>query len=354
MGKENPTVVFPVKKKAEIQALDIPVPGEGEVLIKTSRTMISIGTEMTAFTGDFPAGTNWEKFFSCPYYPGYNNIGTVVDTGPGVDKSAIGRRVASNGRHAAYVKALYREKLPSPEESGSMQAKGRGGCYLVPDVVSDDHAVFFTIPQIVMNGIRASKVQWGECAAVFGLGLLGQFAVRFCRLCGAAPVFGVDVSGKRLALLPDDPAVIPVNPKKEDTPEFVKKHNHGRQADLVFEITGCAALMEGELKCLREKGRLVLLSSPRDKVVFDFQDNCAWPSQSIIGCHNFSHPTFPQADNPWVMDRHKELFFDLAARGELDLDRLISRNVKYTEAPGVYQDLLADRSSDMGIIFTWD
>ncbi len=39
--------------------------------------MISIGTEMTALCGEFPKGTNWKKFFSCPYYPGYNNIGTV-------------------------------------------------------------------------------------------------------------------------------------------------------------------------------------------------------------------------------------------------------------------------------------
>ena len=81
----------------------MPVPEAGQVLIKTSRTMVSIGTEMTAFCGEFPKDTNWEKFFSCPFYPGYNNIGMVVDVGPSVDKNMIGKKLATGNRHAAYV-----------------------------------------------------------------------------------------------------------------------------------------------------------------------------------------------------------------------------------------------------------
>jgi hypothetical protein len=98
---------------------------------------------------------------------------------------------------------------------------------------------------------------------------------------------------------------------------------------------------------------MLLLSSPRQKVVFDFQDNCAWPSYTIIGCHNFSHPTCAQADNPWTMERHVELFFDMLSRKELDIERFISRTPDYTEAPEIYADLLKDRSKDMGIIFNW-
>lgn len=352
--KINPTIVFPEPKRAVIEEREIPQPKPSEVLLKSIRTMISIGTEMTAFGGEFPPASNWEKFFKCPYYPGYNNIGIVVDTGEGVDKSLIGKRLASYGQHAAYVTAPMQDVATSGSNAGELQAKGRAGCYEIPDAVSSDHAVFFTIPQIVMNGIRTSKVQWGECAMVYGLGLLGQFAVRFCRLCGASPVFAVDVSEQRLALLPRDPAVIGINPKKQDVLGTVKQHNHGRMADVVFEITGNAGLLEKELSCLREKGRMLLLSSPREKVVFDFQDSCAWPSYTIIGCHNFSHPVFAQADNPWTMARHVEMFFDLALRKELDLDQLITRSVSYRQAPEVYGELLADRSRDLGIIFNWE
>ncbi len=352
--KSNPTIVFPEPKKAAIENLEMPVPGPGEVLIKTSRSMISTGTEMTAFCGEFPKGTNWEKFFSCPYYPGYNNIGTVVEVGPGVDRAVIGKKLATNGNHAAYVTASVQDVSITDANAGELQAKGRSGAFDVPTGVNDDYAAFFAIPEIVMNGIRNSKVSWGECAVVYGLGLLGQFAVRFCRKSGAAPVFAVDVAADRLAYLPDDPAIIPVNPKEQDVLETIKKHNHDRMADVVFEVTGNAAFLEQELSVLREQGRLLLLSSPKDKVVFDFQDYCAWPSYQIIGCHNFSHPLYPQNNNPWTIERHVELFFDLLKHNELDMERLISRRVDYTGAPEVYQDLLHDRSKDMGIIFNWD
>lgn len=272
----------------------------------------------------------------------------VVEVGSSVDKSMVGRRLATGGGHAAYVvvKALGFSAID--------KAGGKAGYYEVPEAISDEDAVFFTITNIVMNGIRTAKVGWGECVAVFGLGLLGQFVVRFARKCGAAPVIAVDISADRLKCLPDDPAVIGVNSGERAVLEAVKENNHGRMADLVFEVTGNAGLIERELSVLREKGRMLLLSSPRQKVVFDFQDYCAWPSYSIIGCHNFSHPTFAQSDNPWTMERHVELFFDMVSRGELDIKRLISRNVDYRQAPTVYDDLLADRSKDMGIIFNWN
>lgn len=346
--KKNPTIVFPEPKKAVIEERDIPSPAPDEILLKSSRTMISIGTEMTAFCGEFPKDSSWDKFFKCPFYPGYNNIGTVVEVGRDIDKSMIGKRLATGGKHAAYVTVKGRGS------DSADKAAGKVGYHMIPEGISDEHAVFFTIPQIVMNGIRNSKIQWGECAVVYGLGLLGQFAVRFCRKCGAAPVIAVDVCSERLKYLPEDTAVTGVNPQKENVQETIKKHNHGRLADAVFEVTGNAELMERELQVLREKGRMLLLSSPRQKVVFDFQDFCAWPSYTIIGCHNFSHPSYAQADNPWTMQRHVELFFDMLSRGELDMGRLISRTPEFTEAPSVYANLLEDRSKDMGIIFNWE
>jgi len=37
----------------------------------------------------------------------------------------------------------------------------------------------------------------------------------------------------------------------------------------------------------------------------------------------------------------------------MDVGRMISRKVNYTQAPGIYEDLLRDRSQDMGIIIDW-
>ncbi len=334
--KNNPAVVFPEAKKAVIEELDIPCPGDGEVLIKSSCTMVSTGTEMTAFTGEYPPGSVWEKYFKFPYYPGYNNIGTVVEAGKGADKKMLGVKFATWGPHAAY----------SIQKSENL--------YPVMRDIPDEHAVFFTIAEIVMNGIRRSHVQWGESVVVYGLGLLGQFTAIFARRCGARPVFAVDVSEYRLNVLPDDNGIVKINTSHGgDIIEIIKAHNKGKLADAVFEVTGNGGLIPSEFAALRPEGRFVILSSPREKKLFDFHDLCNNPSFTIIGAHNFSHPAVATPDNPWTMQRHVEMFFDMVGDGEVDAERMISRKVDYTHAAEIYGDLLKDRSKDMGIIIDW-
>ena len=342
---KNHTLYFPQPRKVDFQTADIPAVGDDELLIKTSRTLISTGTEMTAYCADYEPGSVWEQHFSCPFFPGYNNVGTVIAAGKNTDSSWIGKRVATTKPHAAYVTVT-----PGGADG---QASGGNGCVVVPDGVSDDDAVFFTIPQIVMNGIRLSQIKWGECAVVYGLGLLGQFAVRFLQECGAFPVIGVDTAQYRLDLLPKSKSVIACNPREDDVLEVIKCHNSGRMADVVIELTGNGDLIPVQARLLRQHGRLVILSSPKKPVMFDFHDDCVWPSISIIGAHNFSHPDFPQPDYPWTKERHVEMFFDLVRLGKLDLAPLVSRKIDFTDAASAYEALDRNRGNEMGIIIDW-
>jgi len=332
---KNPTVVFPRAKEVAIEDREVPQPKPGEVLLKTDCTMISIGTEMTAFSGDHPKGSTWEKHFIYPYFPGYNNIGIVVKTGEGVSPTLAGKRFGTWGQHAAYVVADAKYLEP------------------IPQAVPDEHAVFFTLAEIVMNGVRRSGVRWGESVVIYGMGLLGQFCARFCRLCGAGPVFAVDTSAARLARLPEDPLLIAVDPAKEDVTAVVKARNGGRLADVVFEVTGNAVLIPSEFAALRPQGRMVLLSSPHAPTLFDFHDLCNNPSFTIIGAHNFSHPPVATPDNPWTQARHVEFFFDLVMARQVDVEPLITRRVPYTEATGIYRKLWEDRSTELGIVIDW-
>ena len=335
--KENPVIVFPKKQTAEIQYREIKHPGSGELLVKNHKSLISIGTEMTAFSGDYPAGSVWETFFPYPFDAGYATVGEVIGVGEGVDKSWLGKRVGTMAPHCRYA-------VVSTEDVRIVHRAE----------ISDEEAVFYIIAQIVMRGIRMSKVGWGDAAVVFGMGLLGHFAACFCRLSGAKPVFAVDTADFRLDLMPDDKSLIKINPLKSDLLEDVKIHTAGRMADIVFEVTGSAKLIPDEFKVLHEQGRFVMMSSPRDKTDFDFHDLCNRPSHTIIGAHNFSHPKFATYENPWTAVRHCELFFDLVADGELDVKRMISHRVDYTNAPKVYYQLLKDRSQYMGIVIDWE
>lgn len=331
----NPTIVFTAPKRVEIECRQIPAVESGQVLVRTRKTLISIGTELTVLSGEYPEGSKWSKFSKYPFVPGYDNIGEVITVGEGVDRALIGRTVATYGFHARYV------TIPA------------ASLRMVHREIPDEQAAFFTIAEIVMNGVRRGAAQWGEAVAVYGLGLLGQLAVRFCRLGGCRPVLAIDPAENRLERLPPDPLIRRINPRRETIADVVKAETRGRGLDLVFEVTGAADLIPGEFEGLRPQGRFVVLSSPRGKTSFDFHDLCNAPSFTIIGAHNASHPPQTTLPCPWSQHRHAELFFDLVADGEIDLRPLISHRVSYRQAPQLYKILLRDRGDAMGIVLDW-
>lgn len=331
----TPIIVFPKAKVAELQQREVRKPKQNEVLVKNNKSLISIGTEMTAFSGDYPAGSVWEEAFPYPFDTGYATVGEVIEVGKDVDKSWLGKQVGTMAPHCRYATVPVNElRLVQRDE------------------VSDEEAVFYIIAQIVMRGIRMSKVGWGDSAVVFGMGLLGHLAACFCRLSGAKSVFAVDTADFRLDLLPE--SLIKINPLKNDLLGKVKEETRDRMADIVFEVTGNAKLIPEEFNVLHEQGRFVVMSSPKEKTQFDFHDLCNRPSHTIIGAHNFSHPEVATYENPWTAARHCEQFFDLVADGELDVKRMISHRINYKDAPEMYYKLLKDRSQYMGIVIDWE
>ena len=122
---------------------------------------------------------------------------------------------------------------------------------------------------------------------------------------------------------------------------------------MVFELTGNPDVITDEFDVLRDQGRFVVLSSPRGETPFDFHDYCNAGSYAIIGAHNASHPSVATPDNPWTQHRHAELYFDLVADGSLEVESLVSHTEPYNEAPRLYDELLEDRSTAMGVVLEW-
>lgn len=337
MMSKNPTVVFAEPKKVVIEDRDIPSPQGGELLIETQCTLISTGTELTILNGEFPKVSRWADYGKFPFVAGYNNIGRVVEVGKGVEKNWIGSKVATFRPHAKYVLFNAADTQPIQHEN-----------------VPDEQGAFFHIMLFSMNSVRRSNVRMGEVVVVFGLGLLGQFAVRLCRLCGARPVIAVDLTQSRIDMLGGDSGIIGVNPSRDDVVAITKEATKGRMADVAFEVTGNPELIPQEIEVLRKQGRLMLLSSPTGPTKqFDFHDLCNSPSISIIGTHTSSHPPVETPDNPWTRKRHVELYYDLLAAKELDVEPLITHREHYTKAVELYQMLLEDRSQAMGVVLDW-
>jgi NADPH:quinone reductase-like Zn-dependent oxidoreductase len=78
--------------------------------------------------------------------------GRVLEVGAGVTAFAVGDRVISNGKHA--------EAVSVPVNL----------CARVPDSVSDDEAAFTVVCAIGLQGIRLAQPTLGEAVVVTGLG----------------------------------------------------------------------------------------------------------------------------------------------------------------------------------------
>jgi threonine dehydrogenase-like Zn-dependent dehydrogenase len=158
----------------------IPEPKPGQVLIEVAASLISPGTEL----GGIPRRR--ENPSDDPPKPfGYQNAGTVIKLGEGVERFQVGDRVACMGGgyalHASHAAAPINLTVP------------------IPEGVSFEEAAFCHLAATSLHAVRRAQPEYGENFAVSGLGVVGQLAVQFAKLSGTH-VVGLDKFSKRLEI----------------------------------------------------------------------------------------------------------------------------------------------------------
>lgn len=328
-------VVFAAPGQVRLERQELDAPGPGMALLETRRTLISTGTELTALTGDFPSGSVWARYIQYPTGAGYSSVAVVREVGEGVEKVRVGDRVGSFAPHA------------------TLALRGVDSLWPVPDGVEDDAAAFATLAEIVMGGIRRSRLMFGEAVAIVGAGLLGQLAAHFCSRAGAWPVLVIDTASERLRTARAMGATNTIEANAADAREEVERLTGGRMADVVFEITGNPLAFPGAVRLARRLGRVVLLGSPRGPVTLDLHDEVHSLSLEIIGAHNSAHPAAETPNTPWPIARHTQLFFEWQAAGVLDVRPLITHRYSWRQTAEAYAMLLEDRTRALGVILDW-
>ncbi|MEF8813285.1 MAG: zinc-binding dehydrogenase [Halovenus sp.] len=321
----NEVVIFPEAKRVELDQRPMPTPDPGEALIETDRTLVSTGSELALLDGSHqPDNLPGDGF---PIEPGYSNVGTVIDVGEAVDEDLVGRRVVSRTIHARYVTADASAIVPVPSD--------------IPSV----SGTFSQIAAIAMNAVRRGELAWGESAAVRGLGLVGQLAIRTCLVSGAAPVYGLDLDSDRLGAVPDHGRVEPVHVGAEDGPEPADS-----VADVVVDATGNPETLGGGVSLIKEDGRFVVVGCPRRTVEFDFYRDCIVPSARIIGSYRI--PAGGQGR--WDRQAYAELFFEYLQTGDMDVESLVTAEPQASDAPAVFEALLENPTGELGVVFDWE
>ncbi|MEU7227901.1 bi-domain-containing oxidoreductase [Streptomyces chrestomyceticus] len=364
-------------KSGELAVLDVPVPGckPGGVLVRSAYSLISTGTELmkvseagmsmvgkarsrpdqvakvvqSVAANGVPATYRKVMGKLDSYTPlGYSLCGVVEQVGAGTDDVAVGDLVACAGNeHALHAELNWVPKnLYAP----------------VPDGLAPRHAAFGTVGSIALQGVRQGESQLGDVALVIGLGLIGQLVVQLLAASGVR-VVGADPDPVRCALAERLGAAACGDPASAAVETAVAELTGGHGADQVYLAAGGGSNQPVELaaKLSRDRGRVVDIG----KCSLNLPWNAYYEKELDV---RFSRSYGPGRYDPeyelqgrdypigyvrWTERRNLACFLDLAARGRVDVEPLVSHTADFDDAVETYQRLKDGDLKAVAVLFRY-
>ena len=342
---------------------EVPAPqvARGTVLIQTTRSLVSLGTERMLVEfgksnliskarqqpdkveqvldkikteGLIPTLEAVFNKLGEPLPLGYCNVGKVIAVGEGVSEFKVGDRVASNGQHAEFV------SIPK-----NLVAH-------IPDNVSDEQAAFTVIGSIGLQGIRLLNPTLGETVVVTGLGLIGLLTAQLL-VANGCKVIGVDIDESKLALA-QQWGIIPFNPRNGDVVKFVEENTNGIGADGVI-ITASAKtdeIISQAAKMSRKRGRIILvgvigLSLSRAEFYekeLSFQVSCSYGPGRYDENYENRGIDYPLSFVRWTEKRNFEAILHSISSGKLQVTEMITEVIPLDNYLEIYGEIGSSKS----------
>ncbi len=357
-------------KTGEIEVINVPTPNpsSSQVLVKTSLSLISAGTELMML--DFAKSSllgkargqkervkqvlaklqteglysTWDsvnKKLDQPLALGYSSVGVVIEVGEDVDEFAVGDRVVTNGPHADYVSVSRRL------------------CAKIGNL-SDETGVFSIIGAIAVNACRQGALEFGQDVLVIGAGLVGALTALVAVNCGCN-VTVLDANGIRcdlvrsvlgLKALEANPRLSVSSQVGVDTFDVAMLAAGGRDAQLLTQA----------VEAVRRRGKVVILGTTEIVVSRDL----AYEKEVEISVSRAYGPgrydpgyevagvDYPFPYVRWTAQRNISAFAKICETRSIDLSPLISKKYHLEESVRAYDELLRNRDKFFGIAFTFD
>ncbi len=337
--REARRIVFSALRQAAWERVPLPAHlGPTEVLVRAACTLVSAGTEIAIYSGSHIGYTIPDATYPrLPMNPGYAFAGTVETVGEAVTSLQPGDRVSGGMPHADWA----------------VVDVSRGGLLPLPETVSFEQACLARVAVFSLQGIRLARLQLGEQVAVFGQGLIGQFARQFAAIDGAASTLAIDLLDARLAIAARHGATHLVNPSREDVRSAIAAATEGRGVDVAIEATGNPAVINDALKAAAMLGRVILLGSPRGRVEIDAYTDIHRKGVALIGAHG---RTASVPSNPyyrWTSAEHHRLAVEFIRQGRLRTDALVTHRVPADDALAVFEALTLRPQDFLGVVIHW-
>ena len=359
-------------KDGSTEVADVPSPraGRGQLLIRTTRTLVSAGTERMLVDfgkagfidkarqqpdkvrmvldkirtdGLMPTIEAVRNKLDQPLPMGYCNVGEVVEVGPGATGFSVGDRVASNGKHAEMV------------------AVPVNLCARVPVGVADEAAAFTVLGAIALQGIRLVQPTLGEAVVVTGLGLIGLVTVQLLKAQGCR-VLGLDFDREKLELAQRFGAEVVDLKAGADPVAAAMAFSRGRGVDavIVTASTQSSEPMHQAALMSRKRGRIVLVGvaglelSRADffEKELTFQVSCSYGPGRYDPLYEDKGQDYPVGFVRWTEQRNFEAVLDMLAEGRLDVRALVSHRFTIDQAPAAYA-VVGGSERSLGILLQY-
>lgn len=359
--------------KSSVEDVPVPVPREGQALVKVESSLVSAGTErmIVEFAekslvgkarsrpdlvkqvldkarreGVVPTVQAAFSRLDQPMALGYSSAGTIVALGENTLRLKVGQRVACAGMnyavHAEYNVAPRNLITPLPEN------------------VDFESAAFTTLGAIAMHGFRLAEPQLGETVAVIGMGLLGLLTAQIAAAAGCR-VLGVDIDPARLKLA-SSLGLQAVSRKQAVDSAQVFTSNRGFDMILICADTKSNDPVELAGVIARDRARVVAtgavgLTFPR-KVYYEkeisFINSRSYGPGRYDPSYEENGVDYPIGYVRWTEGRNFESVLDLMASGKLQVKPLITHRFPIEQAAQAYEVITGKKKEKfLGVVLTY-
>ena len=326
-------------RDVQIDEVEAPSPGEGEVLIHVAACGIC-GSDL----GEYLHGPRFDDDH-LPYTMGHEVAGTVAETGEGVDVK-VGTEVVLSPLVAcgdcrccdeakynlcrnlevigAQRPGAYAERVTIPAENAVP----------LPDGVSLELAAVAEPVAVAFHALMQSPLRSGQSVGVIGTGPIGLGLIQLAKAAGAGPIFASGHREARRALAHECGADVVIDPRETDPVERVGTETDGG-VDVAFEMAGNESALNDAIKVTKPDGHTTLVGVFKDETRIDPMD-LVNHERSINA--SAAYQTGPLADRDFGAVLRKFASADVdperLVTSRIDLDDIVDRGFEALASDG--------------------
>ncbi|UCG67035.1 MAG: zinc-binding dehydrogenase [Deltaproteobacteria bacterium] len=343
-------VVFVGDGEVEVRDFDVPVPGQGEVLVEMKASGLC--------GSDLPWLRKTQKELSeLPYMNpmGHEPCGVIAALGPGVTGLEVGQRVIvyhykGCGR-CKYCRIGYEQYcVHGHRYYGQSTAKGLGGghedfmvaadrvCLNLPDELSyEAGAAIGCGTGTAYSAIKLLRVSGFDTIAVFGQGPVGLSATMIAAGMGAR-VIAIDIIPYRLELAKKLGAAETINAAETDPVEALKELTQGEGVDAAIECSGKPPVRVQALNSAKLFGRVCFVGGGGGLTIDEMNLQVIRRQLKIFGSQTFPVGMLEEIGN-WIVKKN------------LPIEDLITHRFTIDQAQEAYEVFIGGQTGK--VVLVW-